>query len=89
MEVNKNYWRNKDAIIASREEKEADLKYEIGMFRGTCQCLIQPSPSTFTRNLLWGSFAIHARVLIDFFYADLFFNDRQRKGELIDIIRTI
>ncbi|NQU77186.1 hypothetical protein HQ544_00660 [Candidatus Falkowbacteria bacterium] len=58
-------------IIITQEEKQRELGYEICMFRETCKELFSGTRrSQFWRNLLVESFALHMRVLIDFFYSD-------------------
>ncbi|MBI4837276.1 MAG: hypothetical protein HY813_02650 [Candidatus Portnoybacteria bacterium] len=79
MKIDKAYWQNKDKITTSREEMLGDLKYEIWMFEETCGRLKVPC-FTFERNLLWESFAIHARVLIDFFYVNIFVSEGKKRN---------
>jgi len=72
-----NYWSYNELIDASDKDKERILKYEIDMFRETCSRLTStPKPTTKVEqseyNLLVESLAIHARILVDFFYNDLF-----------------
>jgi hypothetical protein len=56
-------------IEATLEEKEKLLVYEIYMFRQACKELKYPrQKSQFQVNLLVEALAIHARILIDFFY---------------------
>ena len=73
MEIDKLYWRYKEIIFATPEQKKEHLDYEIWMFRETCdQLRIKPKPKTppelFDYNLLVESLAIHTRILVDFFY---------------------
>lgn len=52
-------------------EKEELLKYEIRMFRDTCDSFNDWSKfNQFNKNLLIESLALHTRVLIDFFYGE-------------------
>lgn len=78
-----NYWQDNKPIVASYEEKEKLLQYEVWMFRETCKRLIdQESKSQlprFEKNLLVESLAIHTRILVDFFYNDLFLNKNKKK----------
>jgi hypothetical protein len=81
-----NYWLNNDIIPASQEEKREILAYEIQMFRETCKQLdLTPRPKTdleqFYCNLLVESLAIHTRILVDFFYRDLFSKKGNKKNQ--------
>ena len=65
-----NYWRNNELILATKEEKEKHLNYEIWMFRETCNQLNFNQKTRFDRNLLLESLPTHTRTLIEFFYND-------------------
>ena len=69
-----NYWDFNELIPATKEEKEGPLKYEIAMFRETCDQLNFCQNTQFERNLLLESLPAHIRILIEFFY-----NDKNKK----------
>lgn len=59
---------NKNRKITQQEE-DGTLGYEIGMFRESSRALASGIRfSNFYHNLIVESFAMHTRVLIDFFY---------------------
>ncbi|MFA6375848.1 MAG: hypothetical protein WCX69_00400 [Candidatus Paceibacterota bacterium] len=84
-----NYWDFKDLIVTTRQEKEKLLAYEIWMFRETCaQITANCSSNQFEINLLLESLSVHTRLLLDFFYNDLFYKfgggkDRLNKNDII------
>lgn len=54
-----------------QQEMDGLLKYEIDMFRETCNALSSGRRfPLFWNNLLIESLALHTRILIDFFYCD-------------------
>ncbi len=65
-----NYWNYNELIVATKEELEEHLKYEIWMFRETCNQLNLCQKTPYERNLLLESLPTHSRILIDFFYGD-------------------
>lgn len=84
-----NYWDDKNLIFARKEEKEKLLAYEIWMFHETCnQIAANCSRNQFEDNLLLESLAVHARLLIDLFYGDLFctYKKGRDRGNINDII---
>lgn len=87
-----NYWQDNKPIVASYEEKEKLLQYEVWMFRETCKRLIdQESKSQlprFEKNLLVESLAIHTRILVDFFIM-IFFLIKIKRKNLIDRTQMI
>ncbi len=92
-----NYWSFRGLILATKEELKDPFDYEVSMFQETCKCIAvvdwhsKPKPGEqFNRNLLLESLAIHTRILIDFFYNDLFLSENKKKKtdrqDLNDII---
>lgn len=85
-----NYWEDKSLIFAQGEEKEKHLKYEIWMFRSTCDqhdligwgSIPKTPTEQFHRNILVESLAVHTRLLVDFFYNDLFYKFSNKKDRL-------
>lgn len=60
-----------DELISATEAQKLEiLDYEISMLRETCNKLNFSQQTIFERNLLLESLAIHARLLIEFFYND-------------------
>jgi hypothetical protein len=84
-----NYWDLKDLIAITEEKKMQLLYYEISMFRETCkQVAANHRNNQFEVNLLFESLAVHTRLLVDFFYNDLFYKfgnkkDRLNKNDII------
>lgn len=69
MTVDKSYWQYRGRIPATPVEEKGELEYEREMFDDTCRHFsIFDSLSSFQKNLLVESLALHARVLIEFFY---------------------
>jgi len=70
MAINKSYWQHQGIIPATLKEKEKHLRYEIiDMLRNTCRSFCNWNVlSLFEKNLLVESLAVHARILVDFFY---------------------
>lgn len=66
--------------VDQKNKLEKLISYEIGMFNDTCREFGSfHELNQFYKNLLIESFALHVRVLIDFFYCD----DRKYKDDLI------
>jgi len=57
--------------LTTKEEKQENLNYEINTFRATCKVFFSGIRyGRFWHNILIEAFALHTRVLIDFFYCD-------------------
>jgi hypothetical protein len=92
MTIDGSYWKYNGSIPATQSEKTEHLKYEVDMFRSVCQCFYNWNLlSQFEINLLLELFGVHVRVLVDFFYNDIFLNenkknsgkDRQNQNDII------
>ena len=88
MEIDKSYWQDKKPIPVNPEEKKEHLKQEIDMFRETCKTYLLPCSDWCVSNLLVESLAIHARILVDFFYNDFFLSEKKKsdRRDINDII---
>lgn len=81
MTIDKSYWKYNRPILATQNEKMEHLKYEVDMFRSTCLSLcLNLNVPIFVKNLLVESLAIHSRILVDFFYNDLFLSEKKTRG---------
>ena len=63
---------NKNSLIPTQKELDENLKYEINMVKNTCRVWMNMKKelNQFGKNCLVESLALHARVLISFFYGD-------------------
>jgi len=98
-----NYWLDDTPIKATLEEKKKIFEeYELWIFRETCKRLNLQQETTFDRNLLFESLAIHTRLLVDFFYnernikypndllaQDLLQNDKNWKEIRLPLTQTL
>lgn len=72
MKLDKSYWEYKGEIDSSFEERKEIFYYEVDMFRYCSKKLFNPIGyiEQNENNLIVEGFALHSRVLIDFFYSE-------------------